>query len=438
MGAHNGAHKRLKNKKHIMQFKKTTLKSGLRVITIPMKDNPAVTVLVMVETGSKYEDKSSNGISHFLEHMVFKGTPRRPKAIDISRELDSIGAQYNAFTGQEYTGYYAKVDARKLDTALDVVSDMYLNPLFDEAEISKEKGVIVEEIRMYQDMPQRHVQNLFIELLYGDQPAGWNIAGTEANVKGFSRADFLKYRGQHYVADATVVVVAGDFDEAETIAKIEKTFANLPQTPKAGKTSVSESQKEPAIKAHFKETDQTHLVLGVRSFPILSPETPTLSVLADILGGGMSSRLFQKLRDEMGVGYYVSADNDPSTDHGVFAVSTGVDNSRVAEVIAAILGEFRKLKEEKISPEELRKVKDHFKGSLMLSLESSDSRAEFCAGQEIMKKQVKNPDELTAQIEAVTAENIQKIANNIFTNERLNLALVGRFKEEDLRAILHL
>jgi predicted Zn-dependent peptidase len=403
-----------------------------------MKDNPAVTVLVMVETGSKYEDKASNGISHFLEHIVFKGTPRRPKAIDISRELDSIGAQYNAFTGQEYTGYYAKVDARKLDTALDVVSDIYLNPLFDENEIAKEKGVIVEEIRMYQDMPQRHVQNLFIELLYGDQPAGWHIAGTEANVKSFSRADFLKYRGQHYVADATVVVVAGDFDEAETIAKIEKTFANLPQTPKTGKLAVVEPQKEPAIKVNFKETDQTHLVLGVRSFPILSPETPALSVLADILGGGMSSRLFQKLRDEMGVGYYVSADNDPSTDHGVFAVSTGVDNSRVAEVVTAILGEFRKLKEEKISPEELRKVKDHFKGSLMLSLESSDSRAEFCAGQEIMKKQIKNPDALVAEIEAVTAEDIQKIANTIFINERLNLALVGRFKEEDLRAILHL
>ena len=144
-----------------MQFKKTILKSGLRVITVPMKDNPAVTVLVMVETGSKYEDKSSNGISHFLEHMVFKGTPRRPKAIDISRELDSIGAQYNAFTGQEYTGYYAKVDARKLDVALDVVSDMYLNPLFEESEITKEKGVIVEEMRMYQDIPQRRVQDIF-------------------------------------------------------------------------------------------------------------------------------------------------------------------------------------------------------------------------------------------------------------------------------------
>jgi predicted Zn-dependent peptidase len=421
-----------------MQFKKTTLKNGLRVITIPMKDNPAVTVLVMVETGSKYEEKSMNGISHFLEHMVFKGTPRRPKAIDISRELDSIGASYNAFTGQEYTGYYAKVEARKLDIALDVVSDIYLNPLFDESEITKEKGVIIEEIRMYKDMPQRHVQDVFVELLYGDQPAGWNIAGTEANVNRFNREDFVKYRAQHYVADATVVVIAGDFNEDETLAKVEKTFANLSQTKKGGKVSISEVQDKPAIKASFKETDQTHMVLGVRSFPIISPETAKLTVLSGILGGGMSSRLFQKLRDEMGVGYYVNASNDPYTDHGVFSVSTGVDNSRVAEVVTAILGEFKKLKEEKVSPEELRKVKDYLNGSLMLGLESSDSRAEFCAGQEIMKKSLKNPEQLTAEIEAVTSEDIQKISNTIFTNERLNLALIGRFKEEDLRAILHL
>jgi len=314
---------------------------------------------------------------------------------------------------------------------------MYLNPLFDEAEITKEKGVIVEEIRMYQDMPQQHVQILFTELLYGDQPAGWNIAGTESNVKGFTRADFIKYRGDHYVADATVVVVAGDFDETEIIAKIEKTFANLPQTAKGGKSAVAEAQKEPAVKVSFKETDQTHMVIGVRSFPILAPETRVLTMISGILGGGMSSRLFQKLRDEMGVGYYVSASNDPSTDHGVFSVSTGVDNARVAEVVTAILGEFKKLKNETVSPEELRKVKDHLSGSLMLGLESSDSRAEFCAGQEIMKKDIKTPDQVVAEIEAVTADDVRRVANIIFTEERLNMALVGRFKETDLRAILH-
>jgi predicted Zn-dependent peptidase len=424
-----------------MKFKKTTLKNGLRVVTVPIKDNPAVTVMVIVDAGSKYETKTKNGISHFLEHMVFKGTPRRPKAIDISRELDSIGSHYNAFTGQEYTGYYAKVDPKHLDTALDIVSDMYLNPLFEESEIQKEKGVIVEEIRMYQDMPQRHIQDLFIGLLYGDQPAGWSIAGTEATVKSFDRKDFVDYRAQHYVASATTVIVAGSFgekyDEKSLIAKIEEIFAGLSASKKADKKAVVEKQTEPRVLAHFKETDQTHLILGVRSFLVKSPHSPALRVLATILGGGMSSRLFQKLRDEMGVGYYVRADNDPYTDHGIFAVSAGVDNARVEEVVKAIIIELKKLVNEPVPPAELRKAKDYMNGSMMLSLESSDSQAEFCAQQEILKKEIKTPADIADEIEKVTANDVQEIARMIFKDESLNFALIGRFKDEAaLKSIL--
>ena len=438
-----------------MHFKKTTLSNGLRIITIPMADNPAVTVLVMVSAGSKYEDKAANGISHFLEHMIFKGTPTRPKAIDISRELDSIGAQYNAFTSQEYTGYYAKADARHLDICLDVVSDMYNHPLFDAAEIAKEKGVIVEEIRMYQDMPQRHVQDLFLELLYGDQPAGWNIAGSEATVRSFGREDFLKYRGEHYVASATTVVVAGNLGttsaEKNLIEKIEKKFADISAGKKHTKVAVKEIQKKPAILAKFKETDQTHLVIGVRSFPILDPRTPALRLLATILGGGMSSRLFQKLRDEMGVGYYVRAENDTYTDHGIFAVSTGVDNARVDEVVKAIIGELKKCivgmvsdasgdvatANRAIPAKELRKAKDYLIGSMMLSLETSDARAEFCSYQEILKRNIQSPAEVAEEIEKVTAEEICAVAREIFTDERLNLAVIGRYKDgEHFRQIL--
>ena len=196
-----------------MKFNKTILKNGLRVITVPMKDNPTVTVLMMVEAGSKYETKEINGLSHFLEHMCFKGTTKRPKAIDISQELDTVGAQYNAFTSQEYTGYYAKADFKHLDLLLDVVSDMYLNPIFEDKEIEKEKGVIIEEINMYEDLPHRKVQEIFMKLLYGDQPAGWDIAGTKDNIKNIKRSDFLDYRRKHYVPSATTLVVAGRFDE---------------------------------------------------------------------------------------------------------------------------------------------------------------------------------------------------------------------------------
>ncbi len=411
-----------------MKFNKKVLANGLRIITVPMKENPAVTVLVMVEAGSKYETKNISGVSHFLEHMCFKGTRKRPKAIDISRELDSIGAHYNAFTSQEFTGYYAKSDPKHLDKVLDVVSDMYLNPLFETSEIEKEKGVIVEEINMYEDMPHRHVQDMLMEILYDGQPAGWNIAGTRETVKALKREDFVDYRNKHYVSGATVVVVAGSFNEKEIYAKIEKKFEGIHEGEKHVKTKVIEKQTDPQICIKFKKTDQTHLVIGVRSFDVMSKYNAALRVMGSLLGGGMSSRLFQKLRDEMGVGYYVHASNDSYTDHGVFTVSTGVDNTRVKEVIAAILAEFKKLTTDTVPQDELQKVKDYIIGNLMLGLETSDSQAEYCGYQEILKRELKTPDESAEKILAVTSEDIKSLANTIFTDERLNLAIIGRFK----------
>ena len=343
-----------------MKFSKKTLNNGLRIITIPMKRNPSVTCLVMVEAGSKYEVKEKNGLSHFLEHMCFKGTKRRPKAADISRELDSIGAEYNAFTGQEYTGYYAKAHPKHISKILEVISDMYLNPIFDEQEIEKEKGVIVEEINMYEDMPQRHVHDLWSELLYGDQPAGWNIAGPREVVKAMKREDFVKYRGEHYVAKGTMITIAGDFAEAKILKEMEKLFTQVSVAKKYDKKKVVERQSTPQILVKFKETDQAHLILGVRSYPILDKRTITLGVLNTVLSGGMSSRLFQKLRDKMGVCYYVRSENNPYTDHGNLAVSTGVDTKRVPEVLAAILNEFFRLKNQLVPVDELTKAKDYF------------------------------------------------------------------------------
>src|ERR1035437_474694 len=212
-----------------MKFSKKVLHNGLRVITVPMKDNPTVTVLVLVEAGSKYETKKINGISHFLEHMCFKGTTKRPKAIDISKELDALGSQYNAFTAQEYTGYYAKSDAKHFRQIFDIVSDIYLNSTFPEAEMQKEKGVIIEEINMYEDMPQRHVQDLVMKLLYGDQPAGWNIAGEKKNILNMKRDTFVSYKSMHYLPEATVLVVAGKVTEKDVLKEVEKVFGSIPR-----------------------------------------------------------------------------------------------------------------------------------------------------------------------------------------------------------------
>jgi len=413
-----------------MNFSKKVLKNWLRVITVPMKDNPTVTVLVLVEAGSKYETKKVNGISHFLEHMCFKGTLKRPKAIDISKELDALGSQYNAFTAQEYTGYYAKSDARHFKQIFDVVSDIYLNSTFPDTEIQKEKGVIIEEINMYEDMPHRHVQDLVMKLLYGDQPAGWNVAGEKKNILAMKRDDFVAYKKEHYLPEATVLIVAGQVTEREVMTEVKKIFQKVSPGKKIQKKKTKDTQKKPEVLVCFKQTDQTHFVLGVRTYDLFEKKNPILSVLSGVLGGGMSSRLFQKLREEMGVGYYVRAYNDAYTDHGFLQVSAGVDNKRIEEVIAAVLEECRKLKREIVGKEELGKVKEYLIGNMKLTLESTDDIANFYGGQELLKRTIEKAEDKAKQIRAVTARQIQAMARDIFKNNKLNLALIGPFKKK--------
>ncbi|MFH1455134.1 MAG: pitrilysin family protein [bacterium] len=421
-----------------MNYTKKKLKNGMRIITVPMKENPTTTVLVLVETGSKYENKDNNGISHFLEHMCFKGTSRRPSAFDITKELDTIGAHYNAFTGQEYTGYYAKSDYKNLDTILDVVSDMYLNPIFPEKEIEKEKGVIIEEINMYQDLPQRMVWDVFHKLLYGDHPAGWNIAGTKEIIKKINRADFIDYRSKHYVANATTVVVAGKINEKDVFKKVSTAFKDIGKWKKDDKEKVLENQKTPQASIHYKDTDQTHIILGVRSFNTYNKYNPIIMVMDSVLSGGMSSRLFQKLRDEMGICYYVGADNNEYTDHGFFSVFAGVDSKRVKEAVTTILVEMNELKNNLVKSEELNKAKQHLIGSLNLGLESSNSLAMYYGGQEVLRKELKKPEDIIKEIKAVTADEIKFVAERIFKDGGLNLAIVGKFKDDkEFKEILH-
>lgn len=412
-----------------MKFTKKVLDSGLRLIVVPMKDNPTVTVLTMVETGSKYETKNITGLSHFLEHMCFKGTKKRPTAKLISSELDAVGAHYNAFTSQEYTGYYAKAEVRHFEKLLDVVSDIYLNPLLPEPEIEKEKGVIIEEINMYEDMPQRLVHDVFMKVLYGDQPAGWKILGTREVVKKMKRSDFVTYRTEHYVGEATTVIIAGGINPATALKKAEKIFSSVGTAPKKEKVKVIETQKIPQVLTQYKKTDQTHLVLGVRAFSIHDKRQKVLSVIQGILSGGMSSRLFQKLREDMGVCYYVKAFEDLYTDHGVLAVSAGVTTERAEEVVSVLLSEFKKLATKKVAPDELQKVKDHMVGSMFLGLESSDSIAEFFGFEEVLRCPLKTPEQIRRDIQSVTAEEIQSLAKDIFVNKGLNLAVIGPYKD---------
>jgi len=414
-------------------YKKTTFKNGLRLITVPMKGTQAATFLVSVKVGWKYETKDINGISHFLEHMVFKGTKKRPDKRDIIEPLDRIGSMHNASTSNEATSFYAKVDSKHLDIVMDIISDTVLNSKFDQKEIDKERGVIIEEINMYEDHPMElpHMEDLWTKLLYGDQPAGRPGLGTKKTLLGLNRASFLKYFKKHYVASNTVVCVAGNIKEEEIIKKVKKYFANIGTGKPEGKEKVKESQKKPESLLSFKKTDQSHIFLGVRGYNLFSPKRYSQLILATILGGFMSSRLFMSIREERGLAYYIRTFSEGDTDIGYLTTWAGIRNEKIEEAIKLIVKEYKTFKEKKVSKKELEKAKDNLKGRLVLSMESSDAQASFYAGQELLTGKILSLEEKIKKIDSVTAEDIKKIANEIFKPEKLNLVLIGPFKNKE-------
>ncbi len=317
--------------------------------------------------------------------MCFKGTKNRPNARIISSELDSLGARSNAFTSFEYTGYYVTTKADYLARAIEIVADIYLNSIYAEPEIEKEKGVIVEEIKMYHDMPNRYIYDLLNQAVYGNQPAGWNITGEEKTVRRFTRHDFLAYHRRHYVAEATTVVIAGNFNPQIASKLVSNFFAGIRKTKPAGKIPVKDKQQRKKIINQWKKTDQTHIGIGFRGFNLFDKRIYPATVLSGILGEGMSSRLFLKVRDELGAAYYVFSEHDGLTDHGLFSIFAGVDTSRAPSVMAAILAECRRLKEEKIASTELLKAKEYIIGNLHLGLETSNQQALFAGLQKTLK-----------------------------------------------------
>lgn len=412
-----------------MQFKKKILKNGLRLITVPLEDNPTVTAFVLVEAGTKYETKEQNGISHFLEHMCFKGTEKRPRAVDIATELDQIGAAYNAFTSHEYTGYYAKAAAKHIDTVLDVVSDIYLNPIFRQDEVDREKGVIIEEINMYEDELPRKALELFESVQHGDVPAGWSVLGPKENINTMTAEDFYAYQKKHYVAESTTVIVAGSFDEKEITKKVGNLFAHMNDNMASRKKKVDTTQSKPHIGIEYKKSDQAHMMLGVRGVKLSHTDQTIVNVMAGVLSAGTSSRLWNKLREEMGVCYYVQAFHDSYTDHGALAVWTGVNTSRVEEVMRVLLEELRRFTYELVSEKELKKVQETMVGGMLLGLESSDDVARFFGFQELLRKDIKRPKEVAAKIRSVTPKDIMRVAKKLIKTEKINCALVGPYKD---------
>ncbi|MDP2735711.1 MAG: pitrilysin family protein [bacterium] len=410
--------------------KTTEFRNGLRVLTIPQRNTRTVTVLVLVGTGSKYEEKGINGISHFLEHMFFKGTAKRPTPFGIASPIENVGGTFNAFTSQDVTGYYIKVGAEHLELALDMVADIFLNSSLPSKEIKKEKGVVAEEINMRKDTPMIHAADLLEQFLYGDQPAGWDVAGTKETVSKLTRTSLLSYVKSQYVASNTVVCVAGNMKEEAVKNKVRKLFSAVRTGDFRKKAPVREFQKEPAVLLEYRKTDQTHLAFGARGYRLSSQDRFVQDILAAILGGGMSSRLFSEVREKLGLAYYISTSSDSNPDTGVLATFAGVRNGNAEKAVQVIAREYRKLAEKKVSQKELHNAKDRIKGRMALSLESSDAKAEFYGIQEILEGRFFTPGELYDKIESVRVSDIARVAQDIFRPKNLSLVVLGPFREK--------
>jgi predicted Zn-dependent peptidase len=421
----------------VSTFERHTLDNGLRVLLAPMPQATSVTCMIMLAAGSRYETAETNGIAHFSEHMFFKGTERRPTARDIGTEVDGIGGEFNAFTGKEYTGYYVKCAAEFRDTALDVLVDMLRNSKFAEDEIEREKGVIVEEMNMYYDTPRDFIGGVYEELLYGDQPLGWDIIGRKETVRGATRETFLDYTGRWYHPDRMVVGLGGAVG-GDAVEKIGQLLGDLPgEATGAPAPLVVPNGNGSQIKIHRKESDQAHLCLGVPSYPLDHPDRYPLQMLATVLGTGMSSRLFTEVRERRGLAYYVFGVNHSYTDAGSLYAQAGVDITRADEAVETVATELRKIVEEPVGQAELDKSRNLAKGRFLLQLENPQGMIIFGLRREVLEGEATDPQEVLDGLDAVTAEDVQRVAQDVIGANGLNLALIGPFDDaEKFEALL--
>jgi len=416
-------------------YKKVILSNKVPVFTIPIKGARTTTALVMFKTGSKYESKANSGISHFLEHLFFKGTKKRPNTLTLSSEMDSLGGEYNAFTSKEYTGYWFKVANNKLGKALDIMGDMLFNSLFDEQEIEREKGVIIEELNMYEDNPQMHIEDVFEICLYGDTPAGRETIGTKENIRRFKREDFINYLETQYGAKSVYIVMAGAI-KPQSKKLVAGIFSKFKANKQQSKEAVIEKQKKPQLKISPKKTDQVALSLGVRTCPISHPDEFKLKLLSIILGGSMSSRLFINLRERNGLAYYVRTSTEFYSDSGYLTTQAGVPKAKTEAAIKIILEEYKKITKELVPLKELKRAQDMLQGRVLLQMEASDNLANWYARQAMYRKKMLTPGDMLKIIKAINPEQIRAVARQVFINKGLNLALIGDIKGEKLKTIL--
>lgn len=414
----------------MIKFTEHQFDNGLRLLLAPMRETQAVTILFVYGVGSRYETKPQNGLAHFLEHMFFKGTAQRPTTLDISQELDSLGAEYNAYTSEETTGYYISAAAEHFPVALDVLTDMLYNSKFAAEEIQREKGVICEEIKMYADNPMSYLDEVAKRLLFGDTPLGRDIAGKPNTVRSFSRADFLNYQERCYGPANTILVIAGNPKRHDWLTMASASLSHIKgaKAPRHEKQALITDTLPVSI--GYKPIDQVHLSLMHYGVDHRHPDVPIFEVMSNILGGTMSSRLFVQIRERRGLAYYVRSHSANYNDIGSFDCSAGVDPKKLPEALAAMVNEINQLAIEPVSDIELKRAKQNIKGRLSLRLEDSHSIARYLAYEELEMGAIRQPEEYLEQIEKVTQSDIMKVANRYLGPDRRKLAIVGPLKAD--------
>lgn len=413
-----------------MKFHKRVLANGLTIIEVPSNDAESVVVDFFVKTGSRSEKPKENGISHFLEHFLFKGTQKYPNALAITELIDGIGGEMNANTGKEHTQYYIKSHSDHLELIFSVLTDMILHPKLDKEELEKEKGVIVEELNMYKDMPMAEIDNILENIMWPNTALGQDIVGKKETVTKFTTAMFKSYMERHYQTANIILGVSGKFSPKKLDQLIKKYWSKIPKKKFDKWTKVKDAQKQPTFKLQYKETEQAHLSFGFKGFPFGDKRNPATLILGAILGGGMSSRLFTEIRERRGLAYYVRSFASSYQDTGVFHIGAGVQTDKIQDAITVILAELRRIITVPVDAKELQKAKAYIKGRTTLALEDNQARLDWCIEQQAFHNKIREPQELFAKIDRVTARQVQEVAEQLFKPQRLNLAVIGPYKNE--------
>jgi predicted Zn-dependent peptidase len=413
-------------------YKIAKLKNGLKCITVPVAGTRAVTFLAMVPVGSRYETMKLGGASHFVEHLMFKGTKKRPTTLHISRELDAVGAQFNAFTDKDKTGYWVKIDAAHQEKALDILSDMLFDSKFDKDEVAREKGVIIEEIRMYKDNPRSASELLFESLMFKYNPLGRDIAGSEKGIKAMSRAELYGYYRDAYAPGNMVLVAAGNINKKTTVL-IRKYFGSVRP---ARASLVKDKYKKFAwpkktlpklsrVAVETRKIDQAHIFIGYRGVKNTDKKRYALAILLNILGGNMSSRLFVEVREKRGLAYRVHADGYSFRDAGAVVIGAGLNPARLKEAIEVIAAECGKLTRENVSAKELNDSKNNLIGQLILAMENSSTQANWYAAKYLFDDKMGDPSKEIAALKKVTIGEVRNLAAEIFRPEERRIGAVS-------------